>query len=120
VAASKSSYQIKYFNIQQEGAEQEWSSLYLKLYKDQIYSHSLIEYLSPLQTFKLNKSNPMKIFVIWFYCLLDWRYWALNNQEISNHTGWYSAGPAGPLNAYLTLPLIYVTAFLHSYSLRKV
>jgi hypothetical protein len=28
VAASKSSYQIKYFNIQQEGAEQEWSFAY--------------------------------------------------------------------------------------------
>lgn len=28
VASNKSSYQIKYFNIQQEGADQEWSILF--------------------------------------------------------------------------------------------
>jgi hypothetical protein len=29
VANSKTSYQIKYFNIQQEGADQEWFKTYL-------------------------------------------------------------------------------------------
>jgi len=50
VAANKSSYQIKYFNIQQEGADQEWLSAYLNKFhkatinnQDNFYLHRFIE-----------------------------------------------------------------------------